>query len=426
MLVGERLAEGFAMYRDVYDNTAPLSAFVFWVLDVVAGRSFLVYRLAALALLLLQALLLNAIFNRHNVYASKSYIPALVYLVIGSLSFEFNMLTPLLLGNTFVLLSLPYVVTLSKEGFDNNRLFVGGFMLGLAAMCFLPLALFLLIGAFGVFFFASNTFRSFLLMLCGFIFPYAVLMTYYFYTNTGQEFIELHLLRPWQLQVDFLRPPADVAKLMAIPALVLLISLLSTASLPQRLVFQVKFQQVMWVWLFVSFLVIFTRDEITVATFVLVLPPLAYFSEFFFNSNRKKWLLNLVFFIVLGGVLVLRYRLVLGINPYLSLEESPLLLPEAPEMPVEQTTVLVLGKDTRYYIQNRPVTPYINWELAQRHFKRLNEYDAVFRISQNFSGERPAFIVDEVGLMPELSYKIPAVFGDYTPTDVQGVYQLTD
>ncbi|MCX2740617.1 hypothetical protein [Pontibacter anaerobius] len=424
MLVGERLADGYNMYREIYDNTAPISALVYWLLDVVAGRSFLAYRLTAMALVLLQALLLNSILNRHNVYASKNYLPALLYLVIGSLSFEYNMLTPLLIGNTFLILSLPYIITLSREGYDNNRLFVGGFMLGLAAMCFLPLAVFLLVGIFAVIFFASNTFRSSMLMLCGFAFPYAVLMTYYMYTNTNQEFLELHLLRPWHLKVAFLRPPADVAKLMTIPGLILVLSLLSAASLPQRLVFQVKFQQLMWVWLTASLLVIFTRDEISVATFVIVLPPVAYFGEFFFTSNRKGWILNTVFLVMLASVLVLRYRLLLGINQVLQMDESPLLLPEQAQVPMQNSTVLVLGSDISYYMQNKPVTPYLNWELAQRHFGNLSEYQAVFQLHNNFRHEMPQYLVDKAGLMPELSYKLPDIFGKYEETEHSGVYRL--
>jgi len=424
MLVGERMTAGFKMYRDIYDNTAPFSALVFWVVNVLEGRSFLAYRLTALGLLLLQALLLNITLNRHNVYATRDYLPALLYLVLGSISFELNMLTPLLIGNTFIILSLPYIITLSKEGFENNRLFMGGFMLGLAAMSYLPLAMFLLVGIFAVIFFASSTFRSMLLMFCGFLFPYAVLITYYLYTNSTQEFLEMHLLRPWHLKVAFLRPPADVATLMAIPTAVLLLSLLSVASLPQRLVFQVKFQQLMWVWLFTSLLVIFTRAEISVATFILVLPPVAYFSKFFFTSSRKRWQLNLVIVLVLASVLVLRYRLVLGINRFLLIEESPLLLQEQ-ALPVQQATVLVLGNDVDYYTQNKPVTPYINWELAQRHFGRLNEYQAVFEIYQNLRKEMPAYIVDKADLMPELRYKLPAIFGKYSATDTAGMYQLS-
>jgi hypothetical protein len=424
MLVGERLADGYNMYRDIYDNTAPISAFVYWLLDVVAGRSFLAYRLTAMGLILLQGLLLNSTLNHHSVYATKNYLPALLYLVLGSLSFEFNMLTPLLIGNTFLILSLPYIITLNREGFENNRLFVGGFMLGLAAMSYLPLAVFLLVGVFAVIFFASNTFRSTMLMLCGFLFPYAVLMTYYMYTNTTQEFLELHLLRPWHLQVTFLRPPSDVAKLMMIPGIILILSLLSAASLPQRLVFQVKFQQLMWVWLLTSLLVIFTRDEISAATFVLILPPVAYFGQFFFTSNRKGWILNTFFLIMLAGTLLLRYRLVLGINQFMQMDESPLLLPEQAAVPMQNSTVLVLGSDISYYLHNKPVTPYLNWNLAQRHFGRLDEYQAVFQLHENFRNEMPQYLVDKAGLMPELSYKLPDIFGKYEKTGDAGVYRL--
>lgn len=424
MLVGERLADGHAMYRDIYDNTAPISALVFWLIDLVAGRSFLAYRLVSMALILLQALLLNSILNRHSVYATKDYLPALLYLVVGSLSFEFNMLTPLLIGNTFLILSLPYIITLNREGYENNRLFVGGFMLGLAAMSYLPLALFLLVGIFAVIFFASNTFRSTMLMLCGFLFPYAVLITYYMYTNTSQEFLELHLLRPWQLNVSFLRPPSDVAKLMAIPGFILLLSLLSAASQPQRLVFQVKFQQLMWVWLAVSMLVIFTRDEITIATFIIILPPVAYFGEFFFTSGRKGWIINSVFLAMLATVLVMRYRLALGINEYLQMDESPLLLAEPLQPTIQNSTVLVLGNDISYYMHNKPLTPYLNWSLAQRHFGNLSDYQAVFELHENFRDEMPQFLVDKVGLMPELSYKLPDVFGKYEETAEAGIYCL--
>lgn len=413
MLVGERLAYGFSMYRDIYDNMAPLSAMVYWLLDLLTGRSFFAYRITAVVLLLFQGLLLNSILSRHNVYASKNYLPALLYLVLGSISFEFNMLTPLLIGNTFIILSLPYIITLSREGFEHNRLFVGGFILGLAAMCYLPLAMFLLVGAFAVILFASNTFRSFLLMICGFAFPYAVLMTYYFYNGALGEFLELHLFRPWHLQVTFLRPPADVAKLMAIPAIIAILSFISSTSLPQRLVFQVKFQQVMWVWMIVSLLVIFTREEITVGTFILALPPIAYFSEFLFTSNQKRWILNTIFLVSLAGVVILRYRSMLEINRYLALDESPLLLPKDPDTTIASSTVLVLGNDMGYYVHNTPVTPYLNWELAQRHFGNLDEYLAVYELYENFEQEMPLYLVDKAGLMPELSYKLPAVFGRY-------------
>jgi hypothetical protein len=423
MLVGERMADGFAMYRDIYDNTAPLSAFVYWTIDEVAGRSYLAYRLTATALLLLQAILFNVTLNRHQVYAGKGYIPALLYLLLGSITFEYDMLTPLLIGNTFIVMSLPYIITISREGFDNNRLFVGGFMVGLAALCYLPLALFLLVAAFAVLLFASSTFRSFLLMLCGFVFPYAVLITYYLYSNTTSYFLELHLLQPWQLQVSTLLPPADLAKVMLLPGLVLLLSLISSTSLPQRLVFQDKFQQLMMIWLLVSAALVFTRSTVSAGTFLVMLPPIAYFGQFLFTSRTKKWVLNVFFFLLLGGVLLLRYRHPLGIDRLVKIDESKLLLQHQEQSNLVGATVLVLGDDYSFYARNKLATPYLNWQLSQRHFGRLDEYQAVYELYQNFSQESPDYIVDQAGLMPQLKHKLPAVFEAYEPTQTAAVYK---
>lgn len=424
MLLGERMSEGFSLYRDIYDNTAPLSALIYWFIDLVSGRSLLVYRITAMLLLLTQALFFNITLNKHNVYATKGYIPALLYLVLGSIVFEYNILSPLLIGNTFIIFSLPYLVTVSREGFDFSRLFVGGFILGLAALCYLPLGLFLVVALFAVILFASNTFRSTLLLLCGFAFPYAVVLTYFFYTGSLQEFLEMNLLRPWQLEVGFVRPPAELAKIMAIPLLVLLLSLANTLSLPQRLVFQVKFQQVMWVWLFVSLVLIFTRVEISAGTFVLLLPPLAYFGEFLFTSGLKKWILNLIFFLVLASVIVLRYREALGINRFIRISNSVLSIQENPSPIVKNSIVTVLGEDPRYYLHNKVATPYVNWQLAQRHFGRLNEYDAIYDIGQNFKQEPPTYIIDQVGLMPQLQDKLPFIFGRYEITNDRTIYRL--
>ena len=424
MLVGERMADGFAMYRDIYDSTAPLSAFIYWTIDVVAGRSYLTYRLTATFLLLFQAILFNVTLNRHQVYAGKDYIPALLYLIIGSLTFEFDMLTPLLIGNTFVILSLPYIITISREGFENNRLFVGGFMVGLAELSYLPLAIFLLVATFGVVLFASNTFRSFLLMLCGFAFPYAVLVTYYLYTNSTSYFLEMHLAQPWQFGINPLLPPAHLAIVMVLPGLVLLLSLISTTSLPLRLVFQGKFQQLMTVWLLVSIVFLITRSELSVGSFLIILPPIAYFGEFLFTSRTKKWILNLLFFLLLGGVILIRYRQPLGIDQLVQIDDSSLLLSQQkPFSKFSGSTVLVLGDDLSFYEHNKLATPYLNWELSQRHFGRLNEYQAVYELYLNFRKESPAYIVDHAGLMPELKHKLPSVFAGYEPTQTTAVYR---
>ncbi|MDQ3290781.1 MAG: hypothetical protein M3Q05_05760, partial [Bacteroidota bacterium] len=59
MVLGERMANGYLLYRDIFDNEAPLAAGVFWLIDLLAGRSLVVYRILPMILLFLQAIRLN-------------------------------------------------------------------------------------------------------------------------------------------------------------------------------------------------------------------------------------------------------------------------------------------------------------------------------------------------------------------------------
>ncbi|PSR55238.1 hypothetical protein AHMF7605_17850 [Adhaeribacter arboris] len=203
MVLGERMANGYLLYRDIFDNEAPLAAGIFWLIDLLTGRSVLVYRILPMILLFIQALRLNSIFNRHNVLPDRTFLPALLYLVAGSVFFELDTLTPLLLGMTFIVFSLNYLISFSKEGENNRQLFKAGFILGLGALCYLPLVLFLIVAIFAIILFASGSVRSSLLLLCGFIFPYSLVLTYYLYTNTLTNFLDFHLFPSWNFKVDF-------------------------------------------------------------------------------------------------------------------------------------------------------------------------------------------------------------------------------
>lgn len=173
LLLGEGVAGGAWPYRDLYDGTAPLAAAGAGLLELAWNRPVLLYRAAALGILLVQALRFNAVLNRADVHPERGYLAALTYLVMGSLTTDLDTLSPLLVGHTFIIFALSALIPTSREGYDNRRLFRAGFLVGLAALCYLPLAFFVGLGLFAVVIFAANSFRSALLLVCGFLSPYA-------------------------------------------------------------------------------------------------------------------------------------------------------------------------------------------------------------------------------------------------------------
>ena len=427
LLVGERLHGGALPYRDLYDGTAPLAAAIFALLDAVLARPVALYRLVALLLLLIQALRLNLVFNRYDVHPERGYLAALTYLLIGSVSTDLDALSPLLLGHTFVIFALSALLPTSREGYDNRRLFRAGFLIGLGALCYLPLSLFVVVGLFAVVIFAANAFRSSLLLLCGFFFPYALVATFFFYTGALPGFMQFHL-RPGLTDLIASGLPAGLQlRLLIVPGLVLALALLRSLTTSLGLVFQVKFRQLMTVWLLVAVVAAAVeRGTAPGVLMLLLLPPLAYFSLFLWQRYRQGWLLELLFLLILNAVVVLRYRAQvprLEALLHMPAESRFGLQPDPRYAALRGQTLLILGPDDRAYFNNRPATPYLDWTLSQVDFGHLTEYAAVVRVAQKMGPVPPAYLLDQTAQVPRLKQLLPHLFGAYQPTRTPGLYR---
>ena len=429
MLVGERLHGGALPYRDLYDGTAPLAAAFFAVLDAVLSRPLWLYRLAALLLLLMQALRLNLVFNRYDVHPERGYVAALTYLLVGSISTDLDTLSPLLVGHTFVVFALSALLPTSREGYDNRRLFRAGFLMGLAALCYLPLGLFAFVSLFAVVIFAANSFRSSLLLLCGFAFPYALVATFFFYTGALPGFVQFHLepaLAGYGTVPGGVPEAVQLRLVVAVPGTVLALALMRALGSNLGLVFQAKFRQLMLVWLLAATAAAVAGGGVAPGTLVLLLPPTAYFGLFLWQRTNPRWVPEFIFLLVLGATVVLRYRAwVPGLETALRLpaESRAGLEPDPAFAAVRGQSLLVLGANQRAYINNRPATPYLDWRLAQADFGHLNEYAAVVRVARQLEAAPPRYVLDQAALLPRLQQVLPGIFSAYKPTAIPGMYR---
>jgi hypothetical protein len=426
LLVGERLHGGALPYRDLYDGTAPLAAAFFASLDSIVSRPVWLYRLVALLLLLIQALRLNVVLNRYDVHPERGYMTALTYLLVGSVSTDLDTLSPLLLGHTFIVFALSALLPTSREGYDNRRLFRAGFLIGLGALCYLPLSLFVLVGLFAVVIFAANSFRSALLLLCGFSFPYALVVTFFLYNGALPGFAQFHL-QPGLTDLIASGLPAGLQlRLLIVPVLVLALALLRSLGTSLGLVFQAKFRQLMLVWLVVAIATAAVERGTAPGVLVLLLPPLAYFSLFLWQRYQHSWLLELLLLLIINAAVVLRYR---AFVPRLeSLLHMPAesrfgLEPDPRYDALQGQTLLILGPDDRAYFNNRPATPYLDWTLSRADFGHLTEYAAVVRVAQKMGSNPPTYLLDQEAQVPRLKLLLPGIFGAYQPTSTPGLYQ---
>jgi len=433
LLLGEGVGAGAWPYRDLYDGTAPLAAAAAGLLELAWNRPLLLYRATALGLLLVQALRFNTVLNQADVHPDRGYLAALTYLVVGSVSSDLDALSPLLIGHTFIIFALSALLPTSREGYDNRRLFRAGFLVGLAALCYLPLAVFVVLGLFAVLIFAANSFRSSLLLVCGFLSPYALIATVFLYVGALPSFTWMHLergLRPVVAAADGLPPAVAWPLLGGVGALVVL-ALLRASSTALGLVFQTKFRQLMLVWLVVVLAVLAIGRGLAPGSLLLLLPPLAYFGLYLWQRvpGQLGWAPELLFLGILGLTLGLRYRdWVPGLPTLLRLPPESAFSPQpdpAYRRLAAGRSVLVLGPSRRPYLAHPAAQPYLDWALAETDFGHLSEYAAVVRVARNLGPQPPAYLLDQARLLPRLRYLLPAVFGRYEPVPgVPQAYQL--
>jgi hypothetical protein len=143
----------------------------------------------ATALVFLQAVFINYIIASHGVLYKNSFMPALFYVVLNSLFFVQNELTPQLISTTFLLLLFQRLCHLYES---KNPLLVvldAGLYLGIGVLFNYDLLLYLPFILISVIIFTSFNLRYLIITLIGILLP-LYFMTIYFYTaNRFDEFM---------------------------------------------------------------------------------------------------------------------------------------------------------------------------------------------------------------------------------------------
>jgi len=180
----------------------------------------------------------------------------------------------------------------------------------------------------------------------------------------------------------------------------------------------------MLLWLPIALLTAIAGQTISTISWLLFLPVMAYFGSFFLLRSVKVWIIEPLFLVVLGLVLLFRYYQLLPPTKYTQLDTSQITVQQdARYHEVKNARILILGDDYNYYIANQAATPYINWQLAQEDFGELDTYYAVYKIVRNITASRPDYIVDEAQLMPQLRHKAPLEFSRYRQIGKSQLYE---
>jgi len=426
MLIGEQIHRGHLLYRDIWDSISPLSAVVYWLMDLAFGRSLVAYHIAGTALGAFQVLYFNWVMNIRDVYPERNFIPGLLYALFLNMSFDCSTLSPMLLSTTFLLLAFGTLIKQMERRGATDEVFEVGFYISLAALFYLPSALFILWASLSLLLYTGASFRQHSLSLFGFVFPIMLTVFYFYMADSLEDFNRNLLASVFRVRQYDLTDFQTLLASLFLPLAMGTLGLLSLFRQTTRYVnFQQRCQQIMMLWALTALLSVALMPFLAPMMFIGFVPALAFFAAHYFQSFRRVWMSELIFLGVFIFTLFILFQGALQVIPRWELGRlSALQVKRSAALPdVQKQKILVIGEDISAYQNNQLATPYLNWDLAKYDLRNLDNYESVISVYDHFRNDPPHYIIDREKVVDKLFQRVPALAIMYEKTGTEGVYR---
>ncbi len=153
----------------------------------------LIQNIIANALIFIQALLINQIFIKNRVSKEITLFAGLLYIVFVSIIFENDMLSPILIANTFIIIALGNLLKTYKLPNAIVHIFNSGFFIGVASAIYTPYFVFILFGVISLLLLRSFKLLEKLQFFIGIGLPYFLLFTYKYWNDI--KFADLDFIK---------------------------------------------------------------------------------------------------------------------------------------------------------------------------------------------------------------------------------------
>ncbi len=262
----------------------------------------------AALLVLLQAVLVNALADTFRVMSDRNWLPGLFYVLAASCLPDFLFLSPPLAAVTLLPLVLRRIFRSYQQPKATALIFDAALWTTLASL-FYPPALYLFLAVLaGISIMRSFSFRERMVTLTGLLIVLFLAWLWYFWTDRGWEFWQIQFgglagLYGFDLSMN-LKTALQAALLLAM----LLLTVLNYGTIMFRNLIQIQkiFSVLYWILFTAAFSVVLP-DRPPVTHFLLMAPALAVFWGVSFSSWRNRFWPELFHLCVLATVLFVQF-----------------------------------------------------------------------------------------------------------------------
>lgn len=254
------------------------------------------------AMVIIQALRLNFLFNEQRMFVRNNFLTGMVYILLTGVFKEWGMITPALLSNLLLIWLFAKLVKLYNNPNPKTVIFNIGLIIGSSILLYHPTSMLILLALFALVVVRSFSITEWIVMMMGILAPFYFLFSFLYLTDRSGKMLQF--LPVWKLGL----PNANASIVFYISLALILIFLIAGLFYWQdqsrRMLIQVrKNWGVLMVFLLVMIPLPFISAAANLSSMFLWIIPVAPFMSNAFLAPRKNILPNIMFWsLVVAGI----------------------------------------------------------------------------------------------------------------------------
>lgn len=271
----------------------------------------LIQNIIANILIFIQVLLINQIFIKNRISKEITLFAGLLYILFVSLISDNNLLSPILIANTFIIVALANLLNTYKLPNATVYIFNTGFFIGVASAIYTPYFAFILFGIIALLLLRSFKILEKLQFFIGISLPYFFLFTYKYWNDI--KFADLDFVKEIFFRFPVLN--SDILFIFYVSVIFLFLcvafavfnypSFTSKKSIQS----QKKIEIVYWFMLFtlVSFFIFKTNSTYHLISLAL---PLSILIGIYLSDSKRIIFNELVHIFVIALIFITQFKLI--------------------------------------------------------------------------------------------------------------------
>ena len=257
--------------------------------------------------LFIQALIFNKIVNNFNILGRSTFLPALFYVVAGSIFTPFLFLSPPLVCNFFILFIIHKIMVDYKGPDAIGSMFDLGLIVAVGTLFYFPFVLYLILLWVSLIILRPFNWREWLSVLIGYITIVFFLGVYYYWNGRLLDFYEiwepLSNKFPFYIKIQV----TDYIVLFPIVACLLLGFIQLRLNFFKSFVQVRKFFQVLFFLFVFSALSYYLKSDFRINHFLLCIIPVAVLLAYYFAHAKKRWVYESFFLLIISFIIYFQF-----------------------------------------------------------------------------------------------------------------------